>query len=209
VAQGARSVPNRWDSSPTRRVDGRIVSTPLGSEERVFGPRNLPKVLSEPVTAPIRAAPPPLVSESAPSPPRATGKARRSGFGLILAGVATLAAAAGIGGWWFVRSTPAPESATMASPVERTDDLRPSLAPEPVPAPEPRPAPEPAPAPEPHPAPEPRPAPRLKPESGPRSIPASPHSAPSSPPGSRRNLDDELKSQFDPTLQDLERGLRR
>lgn len=208
VAHGPKSAPNRWDSSPTRRVEGRIVSTPLGSEERVFGPRSQPKVLSEPITAPPRAAPPPSESESALSPPSATGKARRSGLGLILAGVATLVAAAGIGGWWwFVRSTPAPESATMAPPVERTDNLRPSLAPEPIPAPEPRPAPEPAPASEPHPAPEPRPAPRLKPESAPapRSIPASPRS----PPGSRRNLDDELKSQFDPTLQDLERGLRR
>ena len=208
VAQGPRSAPNLWDASPTRRVDGRVISTPLGSEERVFGPRSIPKVRSESIAAPPEPQPgtisSPSVSETAPAP--VTSQTQRSRFGLILVLVGVAALAAGASGWWwFVRSTP--ESATMAPPVERAENLRPSLAPEPVPAPEPRPAPEPTPAPEPRPAPEPTPAPRLQP--APRSTPASPHPAPSSPPGSRRNLDDELKSQFDPTLQDLERGLRR
>jgi len=57
---------------------------------------------------------------------------------------------------------------------------------------------------EPHPAPEPKPAPSLTPESV-RPTPLTPPP----PSGSRRDLEDELKSQFDPTLQDLERSLRR
>ena len=216
VAPGSKPSPRRVDAESTRRVGGRIVSTPLGSEERVFGPRGIPKALSEPMDSsqepPPRAVPPRSASESAPSPSNRAGEARRSRFGLILMGMATLAAAAGIGGWWWLsRPASVPESAPMVPPVERAINMRPTLAPEPVPAPEPRPAPEPALAPEPYPAPEPTPAPRLKPEPAPRPAPtpASPQPAPSSPPGSRRNLEDELKSQFDPTLQDLERGLRR
>lgn len=206
VAREPKFAPNLMDTMPTQRVEGRITSTPLGSEERVFGPQGLPKVLSEPIVAPPEPPPrlvsPPSVPEPTPSPPRAAGETQRRRFGLILAGVVTLAAAAGMSGWWwFSHSTPAPESAIMAPPVERSVNIRPLGAPEPIPAPEPRPAPEPVPAPEPRPAPEPVPAPR--------STPTSPPTAPSSPPGSRRNLEDELKSQFDPTLQDLERGLRR
>jgi hypothetical protein len=215
VAHGSKPAQPPMDAAPTRRVEGRIVSTPLGSEERVFGPRSLPKALSEPIVVPPeppRAVPPRPAPEPALPPPDAVSEARRSKSGLILAGVIALAAAAGIGGWWwFVRITPTPESTPMAPPVERPVSIRPTLAPEPVPAPEPRPAPEPAPAPEPRPAPEPAPASRLKPEPAPRPdpTPASPRPVPASPPGSRRNLEDELKSQFDPTLQDLEKGLRR
>lgn len=212
VTQGAKSAPNRWDSSPTRRIDGRVISTPLGSEERVFGPRSLPKVLSEPMTAPPHPALPPSAPESAPSavtespPPGPPGAARRSPLGWALA-VAAVAAVAAAGGWWFALrpSPPSSPSPAMAPSVERPAATRPASAPEPVPSPEPTPAPEPRPAPEPMPAPEPHPAP--EPTPAPRSQPTP--VAPPASPGSRRSLDDELKSQFDPTLQDLERGLRR
>lgn len=114
----------------------------------------------------------------------------------------------------------------------------PKPAPEPVPAPPPVPAPEPKPAPEPVPAPEPAapertsvppsvPRPRhapapVTPAQPPASIstpptvapvpgvpPKLPPSVPPARPGSGHSLEDELKSQFDPTLQELEKGLRR
>ncbi len=112
----------------------------------------------------------------------------------------------------------------------------PKPAPEPVPAPPPVPAPEPKPAPEPVPAPEatppertstppaaPMPMPTLAPvapahpptpASTPPAVapvPEVPPKLPSVPPArpdSGRSLEDELKSQFDPTLQELEKRLR-
>jgi hypothetical protein len=83
-----------------------------------------------------------------------------------------------------------------------------------VPAPEPRPAPE-AIAPEQTPLPPPIPGSVTPvPPTAPAAVPAPGVSpgAPSTPPArpdSGRSLEDELKSQFDPTLQELEKGLRR
>ena len=120
---------------------------------------------------------------------------------------------------------PAPEPKSAPVPVP---------APEPKPAPAPAPAPEPKPAPEPA-APERAPVPPVvttpTPISGPvtpaqpptpERTPAPPAAAPASQaspkpppavpparPGAGRDLEDELKSQFDPTLQELEKGLRR
>ncbi|MDQ5908225.1 MAG: hypothetical protein QG599_316 [Pseudomonadota bacterium] len=220
VVRGPGSSPNRLDEAPTRRVEGRIVSTPIDSEARVFGPPGAPKILSEPIaasheppSADVRPSPAPV---STPAPPDAVGTAQQNRwFGWLLA-IAAIAAAVGGGWWWFNRQSSTPERVPAVTPARPSGDLRmnvtpkpipasePRPAPEPVPAPEPRPAPEPALAAEPHPAPEPKPAPKLTPESV-RPIPP----APPAPPGSRRDLEDELKSQFDPTLQDLERSLRR
>ncbi len=209
VIRRTESSPNRFNDSPTRRVEGRIVSTPLDSEARVFGPPAVPpKPPQDDVLLPSSTP------ESAPASPAAIGQAQRSrGFVWFLAIVAITAAVASGGWWWFNRQSRAPAPVPTALPTKPPGDLRtnmmpepipasePRPAPEPVPAPEPRPAPEPALATEPHPAPEPKPAPKLPPESV--------RPAPSAPPGSRRDLEDELKSQFDPTLQDLERSLRR
>jgi hypothetical protein len=129
-----------------------------------------------------------------------------------------------------------PPSSVAPASIDRAPEPRPAPepvpAPPPVPAPEPRPAPEPVPAPPPVPAPEPRPAPEAiapeqtplpppipgsvtpVPPTAPAAVPAPGVSpgAPSTPPArpdSGRSLEDELKSQFDPTLQELEKGLRR
>ncbi|MFZ1829379.1 MAG: hypothetical protein WAW42_11540, partial [Candidatus Competibacteraceae bacterium] len=103
VAQAPKSFPNRKGEPPTRRVEGRIASTPIDSEERVFGPQGPPKILSEPIVPlpepPLRVVP--LQRQSAPQPAPAlpsAGEPRRSRLGLILAGVAILAMAIGIGG---------------------------------------------------------------------------------------------------------------
>lgn len=134
-----------------------------------------------------------------------------------------------------VEPTTAPVAGAPAS-IHRAPE--PIPAPEPKPASEPVPAPPPVPAPEPKPAPEPVPAhepaapertsvPPVVPTPMPASAPVAPTSTPpaiapvprvppklppSVPParpGSGHSLEDELKSQFDPTLQELEKGLRR
>lgn len=219
VMRRTESSPNRFNDPPTRRVEGRIVSTPLDSEARVFGPPSAPKVLSEPMAAPPADVLPSSTPESAPASPAAIGPAQRSHrfvWFLAIVAIAAMATAGAGGWWWFNRQARAPDPVPSELPTKPPGDLRTSVmsepipaseprpAPEPVPAPEPRPAPEPALATEPHPAPEPKPAPKLPPESVRPTPPA-----PSAPPGSRRDLEDELKSQFDPTLQDLERSLRR
>jgi hypothetical protein len=145
-------------------------------------------------------------------------------LGLLV--LAALAALAAVGWWWFGR--PASDKAPPVTTAPPVTPGRAYRAPEPKPAPEPRPAPEPVPAPEPKPAPEPVPAPEPRP--APVSAPAPPaqptaRPAPSpipverdrpasrSPveptrPASDRSLEDELKSQFDPTVQELEKQLR-
>ncbi|MBS1248220.1 MAG: hypothetical protein H6R48_1009 [Proteobacteria bacterium] len=132
-----------------------------------------------------------------------------------------------------VESTAAP---TQVAPASIPRAPEPIPAPEPKPAPEPVPAPPPVPAPEPKPAPEPVPAPEpaaptrtTVPPAVPPPMPAAPAQRPAPPtvepipkvppkqppsvsPGratSGRSLEDELKSEFDPTLQELEKGLRR
>ena len=78
VAHEARHSPSDTDAirdaEPTRRVDGRIVSTPLDSEERVFGkPTGMPEVLVKefrpPPSPPSPAAPSPPASLAPSAPP--------------------------------------------------------------------------------------------------------------------------------------------
>ncbi|MBL8250944.1 MAG: hypothetical protein JNK31_04680 [Candidatus Competibacter sp.] len=161
-----------------------------------------------------------------------------SGWLAALIGALVLAALAGAAWWWFGQQAgkpapvspverPAPSTAP-AGPQPSADGQAVPASPRSEtalrPAPEPRAAPEPVPAPEPQPAPEPRPAPeppvvppvppRLEPPPAPPVAPPSRQSAPSQQnsrarPNSGRSLEEELKSQFDPTVQELEQRLRR
>jgi hypothetical protein len=193
--------------------------------------RTVPADAEPTVSVPGRKVPPPVPAELAPkpesptrtpspaAPPGATDEPRRgkSGWLIGLLILAVLAVAVAAGWWWFShRGAPTPP---LASPVA-VPPVRAYASPEPVPAPEPKPAPEPVPAPEPKPAPEPVPAPEPAipvrstppaPLAAPPVPPAatSPPAAPSQPPGSGRSLEDELKSQFDPTVQELEKRLHR
>ena len=137
----------------------------------------------------------------------AVGQQRRWVSGLLagLLGLAVLAA----GWWWFGhRAGEAPPVAPAPSTVPSGD-----IAPEPVPEPAPKPEPASEPAPEPVVPIQPEPpvsqpvAPAPKPVEPAR--PVAPESAPpSARPGSGRSLEEELKSEFDPTLQELEKRLR-
>lgn len=135
-------------------------------------------------------------------------------------------------------ATPTASAPSIHRAPEPIPAPEPKPAPEPVPAPPPVPAPEPKPAPEPVPAleataperasappaiPMPMPAPApvvpVQPPTPASTPPAAapvpgvppklPPPVPPARPGSGHSLEDELKSQFDPTLQELEKGLRR
>jgi hypothetical protein len=209
VTSGARSSPaNRnlpVDPEPTVSVPGRRVSPPVPAE---------------------LAPEPPIRAPSPAATPGATNEARRSQSGLLigLLTLVVLVAAMAAGGWWLIRR--GEPTRFVASPVA-VPPVRAYASPEPKPAPDPKPAPEPVPAPEPKPASEPVPAPEPKPapepaipvhpvlSEPPASTPVppattpSPRAAPSRPPDSGRSLEDELKSQFDPTVQELEKRLHR
>ena len=226
------------DPEPTRKAEGRRVSPPeQPADARVFGgngdsPGNRPLETGSATPAPL---PDGRSAHDAPpesSPPVPDAQPGRKGSSALLLGllIAAILAAIAVGGWWWLgRQSPSQPQISSPAPV----------APEPKPAPEPLPAPEPKPAPEPLPAPEPRPlppqaAPALPPPVAPPvvmpppqpvappvvtpppqpiappvTVPA-PRPVKESPrPGSGRSLEEELKSQFDPTLQELEKGLRK
>jgi hypothetical protein len=209
---------------PTRKVSGRLIPPARDDGQQPPAapampvpppPSPPPDSVEEPATVPLRrpasiAAPPPIPSQPADEKRRG-GRSGALLIGLILA--AALAALVALGGWWFsqhagapsIKSTSAPLPSNASVSIKRAPE--PTPAPEPIPAPVPVPAPEPIPAPVPVPAPEPIPAPPIV-----APIPKVPPNAqPSAPPGrpsSGRSLEDELKSQFDPTVQELEKSLR-
>ena len=226
------------DPEPTRKTEGRRVPPPeQPADARVFGgngdsPSSRPLETGSATSAPLPAGRSAHDAPTESSPPVPDVQPGRKGSSALLLGllIAAILAAIAVGGWWWLgRQSPSQPQISSPAPV----------APEPKPAPEPLPAPEPKPAPEPLPAPEPRPlppqaAPALPPPVAPPvvmpppqpvappvvtpppqpiappvTVPA-PRPVKESPrPGSGRSLEEELKSQFDPTLQELEKGLRK
>ncbi|MCB1778924.1 MAG: hypothetical protein KDJ34_02305 [Candidatus Competibacteraceae bacterium] len=219
------------DVAPTRRVNGRIASTPLRSEERVFGTphEGMPKT-PEPELPPKEPSPhtvlpsqPPPESEPpaprptpqpAPKPPSTADSERHHKAGLFLGlGGAAVLAAAGVAGWWWLEqrsSTDAP--AFVSQPEERSIETQRDSV-EPIPAPEPVPLPSPdASKPLDPVSPKPRipPASTRPPSTSPPRDRLAPPSEPAAKPqpGSKQSLEEELKSQFDPAMQELEKRLR-
>jgi hypothetical protein len=182
-----------------------------------------PDLASEPA---MPVAPDPMPIERPEVPQRG-----RSGLVMGLVGAILLALVAA-GWWWFSGRADRQQAAANSEkpPVVEAPAIptRPHLTPEvPVPVAKPtvRPDPPPEPAPIPTPAPTPQPAPARQlapparpvpepPVSVPPSVPVQPErSTPSTParptrPGAGPSLEDELKSQFDPTQQELEKRLR-
>ncbi len=196
----------------TRKISERLVppvrpDRETAAETAVPAPPGLEPVREEPIR--VLSPQPEPGSEARPvEGAGGAGQQRRWVSGLLagLLGLAVLAA----GWWWFGHR------ASEAPPVAPAPSTVPSgyIAPEPAPAPEPvvpiRPEPpvsQPV-APAPKPVEPVRPVtPAPKPVEPVRSVAPEPVT-PSARPGSDRSLEEELKSEFDPTLQELEKRLR-